>query len=166
MIVVEGQGITGPHRTSEVLRGLDLKTHTLRLVSESRQGPNGLMLPVCKIFNRAEEATKKANEAAARAEKEKQKSKQKYKIVEINWAIADNDLALKSKRMKEFLESGHKVEVVLRGKRHGRKATQEEATDVLKKVKEVWAEVPGAREARAPDGDVGRVMRLYVEKQG
>ncbi|CAI4214807.1 unnamed protein product [Parascedosporium putredinis] len=159
MIVVEGQGITGPHRTEDVLNGLNLATHTLRLVSAKPQGPRDQVLAVCKVFNRAEEAERKANEEAVRLEKEKLNAKQKYKIVEIGWAIADNDLALKAKRLKEFLESGYKVEVVLKGKRHGRKATSEEAEDVLRRVREAWAEVPGAREARTPDGEVGKMMR-------
>lgn len=166
MIVVEGQGITGPHRTEDVLNGLNLATHTLRLVSAKPQGPRDQVLAVCKVFNRAEEAERKANEEAVRLEKEKLSAKQKYKIVEIGWAIADNDLALKAKRLKEFLESGYKVEVVLKGKRHGRKATSEEAEDVLRRVREAWAEVPGAREARTPDGEVGKMMRMFVEKQG
>jgi len=168
MIVMEGKGLTGPHETEAVLRGLNLKTHTLRVVSTAKQAGDrgGGGLPICKIFNRAEEAAKKASELAARAEKEKQKGKQKYKIVEINWAIAENDLLLKTKRMKEFLESGYRVEVVLLGKRHGRKATEEEAKEVVRRVKEALGEVVGAKEARNSEGNVGRTMRMYIEKQG
>lgn len=157
MIGEDGVGLKGPLRTADVLRDLNPATHELRQVAP---GTNGI--PICKVFDLATEAAMKA--AREEREKARQKAKAKHKIVEISWAIAENDLAMKGRRVKEFLESGFRVEVVLLPRKRGRKATVKECEELMEKVREVFGEVEGAKEARKPDGEVGKTLRMFVEK--
>lgn len=157
MIGEDGVGLKGPFRTASVLRDLNPETHELRQVAPGTDG-----VPICKVIDLAAEAAVRA--AREEREKARQKAKAKHKIVEISWAIADNDLALKGRRVKEFLESGFRVEVVLLPRKRGRKATVEECEELMGRVREVFGQVEGAKEARKPDGELGKTLRMFVEK--
>ncbi|SPO06893.1 uncharacterized protein DNG_09587 [Cephalotrichum gorgonifer] len=162
MIAVDGK-LSGPHTTSAVLQTLNPRTHLLRVVSPGTDG-----VPICKVIDLQAEARLAAARAEKTREAEAEKGKVKHKIVEINWAIAENDLALKERRVREFLESGHRVEIVMLPRRKGgkRKATREECEGVMRRVREVVGAVEGTREAKNSEGEVGKTLRMYVEKQG
>lgn len=65
--------------------------------------------------------------------------------------------------MREFLEKGYRVDVLLVGKRKKRKASPEEAAETLRKVKESIGLVEGAREWKSMEGKVGVQVMLYIE---
>lgn len=157
MIGEDGVGLKGPFRTAAILRDLNPETHELRQVAPGTDG-----VPICKVFDLAAEAAARA--AREEREKARLKAKAKHKIVEISWAIADNDLALKGRRVKEFLENGFRVEVVLLPRKRGRKASEAECEELIGRVRGVFGEVEGAKEARKPDGEVGKTLRMFVEK--
>ena len=64
--------------------------------------------------------------------------------------------------MKKFLKEGRKVEVTLGPKKHGRKATPEEANAVFKAIENAVADCKGARETKR-EGEVGGIMTVVYE---
>jgi len=175
--------ISPPTLVSEILAGLDRQTQSLitvalpapRLRSRWERAPlpteppltgaeevaaerAAPTIPVCKIILKA---------AARAAEKARTKKKGNpaltLKTLELNWAIDPHDLGHRLKRMREFLEKGYRVDVLLAGKRKKRKATPEEAEETLRKVRECVEEVEGAREWKSMEGKVGVQVMLYIE---
>ncbi|KAH6675333.1 translation initiation factor IF-3 [Plectosphaerella plurivora] len=172
MLSEEDNQITGPHKTQRLLLTLDKTIYSLRTIEDALPPPKptedgkpqkqrrpGAQYPLCRIVHKVEEY--KAKQAQAKAKKEANKVKQK--AVEINWAIAQNDLALKLKQLKSFLEKGHKVTVTFARKKGARAATSEEMQEAVKAVKDAAAEVPGAKNWKAADGEVGRKYSMYFE---
>lgn len=166
--VVNDDGtLSPPQDTRHVLRNLDRKAYTLQTVSvpDANSAPGSPTLPVCRIISKRQilEAAK-----AAKANKKPQANPERVtKTIELNWAIDGNDLSHRLKRIREFLERGNKVEVALAGKRKGRKASPEEAKEVLEKVRAFVVEDEGRangwREYKALEGAVGGVMTVYLE---
>lgn len=113
--------------------------------------------PICKILDR------KAQREAHRAKPKSKSPALTVKTLELNWAIDGNDLGHRLNKMKEFLEKGNKVEVILAGKRKGRKASLEEAENVLGRIRETIAGVEGARESKAVEGIVLAQVKLFAE---
>lgn len=158
MIAEPGRGLTGPHKTTRVLRSLDRTTHALRVVAPGSDG-----VPVCRVIDLREEAAVHASRKER--EKEREKKRLRYKIVEINWAIARNDFEMKMERMRKFIQDGCRVELVLLRRRGAKKVDERECREVLGWVREAIAGVEGAGEARAADGVLGKTMRLFVERE-
>ena len=96
-------------------------------------------------------------------EVEKQRKNEKAKQLELNWAISDNDLALKLKQMEQFLEKGRKVEILLAAKKRQRKASEDEAQLVMKKLREKIEELE-AKEMKLEGKLLGQAM-LTVQKK-
>jgi translation initiation factor IF-3 len=151
--------LSEPKFTSQVLAGLDLARFSLVVIAQPQKddGSSILEYPICQIVDRKAEA----QERAAAAAKKKDKGK---KEIELNWAIASHDLQTKLRHLKSFLEKGLRVEVLLLNKRKGKKkASEGEADDVLKLVKDAAAEVPGTKEYKTMLGNVGGQVRLFLE---
>jgi translation initiation factor IF-3 len=85
------------------------------------------------------------------------------KTIELNWAIDANDLGHRIKRVTDFLAKGNRVEVVMAGKRKGRRATTEEARSLMTRVREAVEEVEGAKEWKPMEGAVLGQATLYFE---
>ena len=106
-------------------------------------------------------------QAMREAEKAKGKANKNpgatIKTIELNWAIDGNDLGHRLNKVKEFLGKGFKVEVVLAEKRKGRKATEEEAQDLLRRIREAVKEVDGARESKPMEGKLLKPATIYAE---
>lgn len=180
--IVDDDGkLSEPQRVSDILATLDRQTHSLmtvalpapRLRSRWEQAPappaqyaveeGGAAraapeIPVCKVISK---------QVARIAEKAKTKKKDNpaltLKTLELNWAIDPHDLEHRLRRMREFLEKGYRVDVLLVGKRKKRKASPEEAAETLRKVKESIGLVEGAREWKSMEGKVGVQVMLYIE---
>lgn len=80
-------------------------------------------------------------ELGAREKERAKEAKKKHpgkivKILELNWAIDNNDLAHRIGKMKEFLGKGFRVEITISPKRKGKKATVEEKEELLAKLRE------------------------------
>jgi translation initiation factor IF-3 len=85
------------------------------------------------------------------------------KTIELNWAIDGNDLGHRLNRFREFLTKGFRIEVLLAGKKKGRKATEEEAKALIDKLKGVVAEVEGAKESRPMEGKLLTQAKFFAE---
>lgn len=127
--------------------------------AEKRKEPP--RFPICKIVDRV--AERKAEYEKAR---EMRRKKTLSKELELNWAIDTHDLEHRMEKLREFLERGLRVEVSMmrKGKGKGRRhATQEEAAELLRRVRETVAAVPGARESKPMEGELLRVAKLVLD---
>ncbi len=100
---------------------------------------------------------------AANIEKVKRDSKPKQ--IELNWAISGNDLDLKMKQIRQFVEKGKKVEILLAAKKRQRKATPDEAANVVQEIQKTISEIEGCRELKPMDGNIGGQALMTVGKQ-
>ncbi|KAM0272247.1 hypothetical protein ACHAQH_008769 [Verticillium albo-atrum] len=178
MLVDDATGIKGPFHTRAIIEDLE-EGYSLRMIkaatppdvkkpnAEAQAGkgrpPKGEVVPyaLCKIVHAQEERLRLLAQAKEKKAKEKQAGK--LKEIELNWAIAANDLAIRMGKLKDFLSKGWRVDVTLAKKRGARKATPEEMAAVVKAVAAVVEEVPGARERKPRDGEMGKSFRIYVE---
>ena len=101
---------------------------------------------------------------AERAKAKKERSSAvTVKTIELNWAIDGNDLRHRLERIREFLGRGWRVEVMMAPKRKGRKASEEEARELLDRVRGVVADVEGARESKAMEGKLLGTATIFAE---
>ncbi|KAI4863229.1 hypothetical protein F4820DRAFT_379745 [Hypoxylon rubiginosum] len=166
--------LSPPQRTAAVLASLNPKKHTLVMVAPPPQrepspedgggdpaAAGTVVEPlaaVCRVVDNAA-ASAVAKEAQRAARRRTVDSKE----LELSWSIAPHDLSHKLRRLRDFLDRGLSVEVLLAKKRRGRAATRDEAVAVLAAVREAVGEVGGAKEARRMDGEVGGTVKLFFE---
>ncbi|KAI9874567.1 MAG: hypothetical protein M1830_009597 [Pleopsidium flavum] len=153
-VVDEDNSLKPPTPLSQVLNSLNRKTHTLIEVASAQPGKP----PVCKIYEK--KARREAERAKAKAPKT---AATLMKQLELNWAIDPNDLGHRLNKIQELLEQGRRVEIILAGKRKGRKATEDEAQTVLKRLRGRVEELEGAREWKEMEGKVLEQATLFFE---
>ncbi|KAI0157266.1 hypothetical protein GGR57DRAFT_61736 [Xylariaceae sp. FL1272] len=151
----ETGSLSEPQLTTLVLSRLK-KGYSLVMLSAPRpEDPKSPAEPICKIFDvKAEQA--KVHEAEAEAKRLEKGTK----TLELNWAIAPGDLGHKMKRMKEFLDKGYRVEMLLARKRGTRRATRGEAEALVEAVRESAESVTGTAEVKKAEGAVGDQLRM------
>lgn len=98
------------------------------------------------------------------AEQAKKLRQSKTKQLELNWAISDNDLQLKLRQLRDFLEKGRRVEVMLASKKRQRKASPEEAENVVKAIQKMTSGMDGVRELVPMEGKVGEQAILTFQQ--
>jgi translation initiation factor IF-3 len=153
-LVNEDGRLEDPRPTYDILQSIDRKTQSLVTVAAGEPG----VPPICKIMDKKEmREAEKARAKAARG------SGVTTKTIELNWAIDDNDLGHRLKRAKDFLQKGNRVEFMMAAKKRGRQATPEQATELVKRIKDVIGEVEGAKETRAMEGKLLGLATIYVE---
>ncbi|KAF2860001.1 hypothetical protein K470DRAFT_277295 [Piedraia hortae CBS 480.64] len=119
-----------------------------------------ITLPICKIVK------KKELYLRDKEKKKKKEGKERAKTIELNWAIDGNDLAHRLGKLKEFLEEGRRVEVLLAVKRKGgRRASTEECKRLLEKIRGTVGEVEGAGEMKPMEGKVGGFVTMTLQGQ-
>lgn len=154
--------LSEPQRTSAVLKRMNKDLDTLILLATPRTDDEskGPEYPICRMGDR------KAELAAEQEAKAAKKVAQKLvtKEVEINWAIAPNDLGTWMTRLKKFLSKGYHVRVTMMvlKKRKKKKASLDEAKEALKVVEATIAEVPGAKEVKPREGNVGETLVMLL----
>lgn len=117
--------------------------------------------PVCRIIDI--EVERKAEADRAKAERKKNVGS---KELELNWAIDPHDLGHRLDKLREFLSKGMFIEVRLLRKslkKGKRQATLDEANEVLRRIRETMAEVPGSVDAKAAEGEILRMMKLSLK---
>ena len=159
--------IQPPTALRDVLSTLPRKTH--RLICVSPPPPPGPIrdrteewIPTCRVVSKKEiyeqERVKRDQKVAAR-----KNSADNAKTIELNWAIAEGDLAHRMKRVEEFLGQGRKVEVVLAKRKGGRKASVEECEGLVGRIQDVVGRVEGAKVGKSMEGKLGGVATLFLE---
>ena len=118
-------------------------------------------IPVCKILSKKLHHQLASSRALAAKQKRRTTNiTSSVKTLELNWAISSNDLSHRLDKVAEFLAEGRKVEIVLAAKKRGRKATQGECEEVLRRIRSVVGGVEGAREERDMAGKLGGFTTL------
>lgn len=159
--------VDGQERLSErlfltdVLPKVDRKTHSLQVIrAPDPDDPEAPKDPICRIINKKEELERQRKEK----ELKKQTAAPKEKELDINWAMAENDLKNKLRRLQDFLRKGYKVTVVLAPKSRAKtKLSEKDAQTVLQKVLDATTEVTGSKEWRAKEGKLLGNMRLFLQ---
>ncbi|CAK7216423.1 hypothetical protein SBRCBS47491_002819 [Sporothrix bragantina] len=154
--------LSEPRPTATVLRGLHRITESLVMLSyPNTDGPRNeptSRFPICFIVNRIEERKQEADLLAAARKKVVAK-----KELELNWSIESHDLGHRLKKLHGFLEKGLLVEMTLMRKKGKREATKPEAQQLLRRIRETIAEVPGSKETKAMEGELLRTVRLAIQ---
>ena len=153
--VVDSDGTLSPAQPlSHVLNTFDRTKNFLVQVSP----PDSSDTPVCKIIDKQEAREKE------RAKARPVKSRDSLtKRLELNWAIDANDLGHRMNKMKEFLEQGRRVEILMARKRKGRTTSDDEAQRLVEQIKKCVGDIEGAKEWKAMDGKVGLQATLYID---
>jgi translation initiation factor IF-3 len=152
----------------QALRSFNKVTHHLvqmnpgKVDEAGNQDPDNL--PTCRVISKIDLRAQHERklETMRRQEKGRSASGPTPKSLELNWAIAPGDLKHRLESMKRFLREGRKVEVLLGPKKRGKKATQEEAEAVMKRVREAVEECKGSKEVKS-EGQVGGVITVVFE---
>ncbi|PVI04728.1 hypothetical protein DM02DRAFT_611340 [Periconia macrospinosa] len=166
VVFVDSNGITHTASIRTALSSFDNNTHYLSVLQKVRFDQNKKALPpYCKVLSKSTRTYQlEMKLAQQRREREKKKAAGPApKKLEFNWAIEAGDLKHRLNRLREFLEDGKHVEVLIGPKRKGRKATEQECASLLKSMKEAVGEVDGAKESKPADGSVGGVMTHFFE---
>jgi translation initiation factor IF-3 len=154
--------LTEPQRTSAVLKKLNLDRHSLVLLAAPRTDSEskGPEYPICRIGDRKAELAAQAEKDALKKKTPKIVSKE----LELNWAIAPHDLRTRMTQLKRFLSKGYQVRVTMMNlkKRAKRRASADEAKETLRVVEEAVAEIPGAKETKAREGEVGDTLVMLL----
>jgi translation initiation factor IF-3 len=158
-IVSEGNKLSPPQYTSSVLNSLDRQNETLVMVAMPDPDPdtNEASYPICRV-----QSKKVLREAEKARAKKKELPSATLKTIELNWAIDPHDLQHRLQRVKDFLSKGWRVDVVMAGKKRGRKATPEEMKAVVEKIRETTKEVEGSKEWRDMEGSLGAAATIYL----
>ncbi|KAI5297833.1 hypothetical protein KEM56_004509, partial [Ascosphaera pollenicola] len=133
---------------------VDRKTQRLvQMSAETEEQP-----AVCKILSKKDLYEQKKAKKKRAFEKSNV-----WKQLEINWGISSHDLKHRLKKVKEFIDKGKSVEIVLLPKRKALPASQQQATDLLKEVKRAIIAI-GGTESRKMNGALLGDLHLFVEK--
>lgn len=149
-----------PQALSLLLRSIDRNVEVIRALATPPDQP-----AIVEITTREALLDRLKQKEAQAASVEKIKRDSKPKQIELNWAISGNDLELKMKQLRQFVEKGKKVEILLAAKKRQRKATPEEANSVVQEIRKTIEEIEGCRELKPLDGKIGGQALLTVGKQ-
>jgi translation initiation factor IF-3 len=160
-IVSEDNKLSPPQYTSSILNSMDRKNETLIMVAMGNSDPDSdsgtISYPICRV-----QSKKALREAEKARQKKKELPSATLKTIELNWAIDPHDLQHRLQRVKDFLSKGWRVDVVMAGKKRGRKATPDEAKLLVEKVREAMKEVNGSKEWRDMEGSLGATATIYL----
>jgi len=152
-IVSEDNKLSEPQPTSRILASLDRDKETLVMVALPTDEQS---YPICKILSKQ-----------ILRENEKSRTKKKdtaiLKTIELNWAIDPHDMKHRLERIKEFLTKGWRVDIVMAGKKKGRRATPEEAYSLVGAIRDAITQVEGSKEWKKMEGKVGAVATIFAE---
>ena len=175
--IVQPDGSLGPVRQlSSIIHSL--KRPEEHLVLLSRMEPSSVTpsdsddpealdqrVAICKIASRAELLKQKSDRERMLKLQKKAMKEKAPKQIELNWAIGRNDLDVKLGQLEDFLEQGKTVELILAAKRKARKATEEEAMNVLKHIQKKITEMH-AKEVRPMEGQLLKQALFTLKKRG
>jgi len=152
-------GLGEPDYLKRILRTIDRKTQAVVQLSK----PGAQDAAIVQIFEKMDLLKQIRERAEAERQRALAQKDKKPKTLELNWAISEHDMDLKLKQMEQFLDKGKKVELMVASRKRQRKATQEEAQELLDKIKRRIQEV-GARETKPMEGGLLRQSIITVKK--
>ena len=162
--VVQDDGKLGvPQRLDRLLHQIDRSDKGKVIIQLSKPNPQTEMCTV-KICDREPLEKAEYNKQKALKQKQKMQKDQSPKQIELNWAISENDLLHKMTQLEAFIGKGRKVEIIIAAKRRQRKASEEEANNLLKTLRDKFTELD-AKEVSPMEGAVLKQAVLMVRKK-
>ncbi|TQS36331.1 hypothetical protein Golomagni_03224 [Golovinomyces magnicellulatus] len=152
-VVDESGKISGPHRTVEFLEDFEFETKSLVMVLEGNAEDG--RYPLCRIVDRS---VLRQRDMTFMKNKSKKKGTP-TKIIEMSWAVENHDLETKLRRLREFLEKGYNVDLLLKAKKRGRPVTLSEGENIIQKISETVTEV-GGKQQKPPEGEILNNMEM------
>ncbi|KAI6245169.1 Translation initiation factor IF-3 [Erysiphe necator] len=157
-VVDENGKISGPHQTKNFFEDFDLENKSLVTILEGN--PEDGRPPLCRIYDRSLLRKKEINDL---------KNKGKIKVIptktlEISWTVDENDLNIKLRRLKEFLEKGCHVDLFLKAKKRGRPVTLDEGEKIVQRIQNTVKEA-GGKENLSPVGDLLGTMEMSFSRK-
>jgi translation initiation factor IF-3 len=161
-VVCEDNTITRPLKTQPLLASLNLNAYYLTVVQLGEPG----VPPLCRIQSRKELYRREKEKKKKKKESAKASSKV-VKEMELNWALERNDLAHRLVMLRGFLAKGFKVEITLAGRKKkvktARQASEEEAKELIMRIREAIEEVDGAKETQPLQGAFPAAVKMFAE---
>lgn len=77
----------------------------------------------------------------------------------MSWAVENHDLETKLRRLREFLEKGCNVNLLLQAKKRGRSVTKLEGENIIQKILETVEEA-GGKQQKPPEGEILNTMDM------
>lgn len=155
----DGGGLAQPQPLRWILGEIDRNSHCVVQLSKPGEREAAVVEVKAKM-DLLRQIRDKENQIR---QQELAKRDKKPKQIELNWAISENDLNLKLKQMEGFLEKGKTVEFILAAKKRQRKATEEEGTKLLNKIRQTLEDI-GAKEAKPMQGEVLKQAVMVLKK--
>ncbi|KAI9790716.1 MAG: hypothetical protein M1816_004857 [Peltula sp. TS41687] len=158
--LVNSEGTLDPPTSlRSVLLSIDRRESYVLQVAE----PQPDMLAVCKIKNKQEVYRRERARRQAQKTRRKTNPALMAKELELNWAIDANDLGHRLNKLQEMLGKGMRIDIILAGKKKGRRATSDEAELVIRRIRERVEMIEGAKEWKPMEGKLLEQVTLFVE---
>ncbi|MCJ1232379.1 hypothetical protein MMC14_000331 [Varicellaria rhodocarpa] len=156
-VVREDGSLTDPQPLTSVLSSIHRKEKFLVQVA----GHGDTEIPICKIQDKIKvrEAERAKDKAARNAGAKKDKQ------LELGWGIGPNDLGHRLNKMKDFLEQGKRVEIIVGKKRRAREVGPDESAALLVRIRNRIERVEGAKEWKVMEGIPGDLVTIFVERK-
>ena len=119
--------------------------------------------PLVKILSETELIEIARRQIRREQQRKDNEKRNEAKIVELSWAIGENDLAHRIKMVKDFLHDGLKVEVALSGRRGMVPMGLPAREELVQRIKESLGDVEGLREYRQMDGKMERSVTVFFD---
>ncbi|POS86742.1 hypothetical protein EPUL_000790 [Erysiphe pulchra] len=140
-VVDEIGKISGPHQTKKFFEGFDFEKK--------------------KIYDKSVLRDKEISAV----KKNSKKKGVSTKTIEISWAVDENDLNTKLRRLKEFLEKGCHVDIFLKAKKRGREVTLDDGEKIVQRILDTVKEA-GGRQNMSPVGEMlGNMEMSFLRKK-
>lgn len=148
-----------PQSLFSILSSIDRDVQVVRALATPPDAPT-----VVEIITRSSLLDRLKNKEILAVENARAVRAKKPKQIEINWALSSNDLQIKLKQLREFLDKGKRVDVLLASRKRQRKATFEEAQNVVNEIRKTIDEIDGCKEIAPMEGKVGGQALMIVQK--
>lgn len=152
-VIDETGKISGPHQTTKFFEDFDFEYKSLVTILEGN--PEDGRPPLCRIYDKSVLRDKEISALKKKATKKGVSTK----TIEISWAVDENDLNTKLRRLREFLEKGCHVDIFLKAKRRGREVTLDDGEKLVKRIRDTVKEA-GGRENMSPVGEMLGTMEI------
>ncbi|RKF61904.1 putative translation initiation factor [Erysiphe neolycopersici] len=152
-VIDEAGKISGPHKTKKFFEDFDFEKKSLVTILEGN--PEDGRSPLCRIYDKSGLRDKEISAL----KKNTTKKGVTTKTIEISWAVDENDLNTKLRRLREFLEKGCHVDVFLKAKKRGREVTIDDGEKIVQRILDTVKQA-GGRKNMPPVGEMLGTMEM------
>lgn len=148
-----------PQSLISILSTLDRKSQCVRALATPPNAPT-----IVEVIQKTELLDRLKNKEILALENARALRAKKPKQIEINWALSSNDLQMKLKQLREFLDKGKRVDILLASRKRQRRATFDEAQNVVNEIRKTISEMEGCKETAPMEGKIGGQALMIVQK--